>query len=882
MYYEIFQKGIIMRIKKMLFISIFVFMMVLSIGAVSAEDADDAIVSSDEDIVLTDSEPVSGTVSGDVDVVTENPWSNNGELSYDIPSDAKTIKSADVYVNVYSGSAQPTYGANANVTITTNNGKNIYSESLWIDEGSTDGTVYPVNDHTTKCYSDYMIHYDITSLLDGLNGSSLKINVDTFQMDGKQFDGKIKLIALVLAYDDGDDDSIGYWINSEQLWSKSNVNVTFNTESLTNIYGTSLINVVLSSGDGVYRINNEIIGDADTHQSGNYYQYNKWNDVSSFIKANDKNTLNVAYAGTSAYGSIKNVLSVLTVNSLITDLSLKTEYTSVPSAYAGTNNTLTVTVSTNKAGKYTLRLLADNVLVSEIEQDLISGSNTVLLTDPTIRAVDETTVNGATNNKVNYTVSLIFEGNQIKNESVVLPILYNGNLGKDLAYPAGGYESFSNITINGDIVIDVKDVASYLGAAVMNREDVWTINLDSKSSIVKSYIYVPYNWFNPNLATEDISMFNTTFNGVKVIPVAFYRDQGNLGNYGKYGYGVLVYDVTDLTKTGENSFNLTKLAKTPAVYPSVLVYMYNTTGSAMVKNVYISNGADLLAGTSNNIAKRPVHSDSTIDVTSIADTAKLYILAASAQAGEGNIVFNGQTYENVWSGTSSSTELYELDITDSVKNSNNISFVATGSTILALQQIIVTTQKAPTVITAPSATVVYGNAKNLVVTLKDVKGNAIVNAKISVVLNGKSTTLNTNAKGQATLAIPTNLVPKTYALTINYAGDDTHIKSSLTTTKVTVKKASVKLTAKKATFKAKKKSKKYTVTLKNNKGKAMKKVKLTLKVKGKTYKATTNAKGKAIFKLKLTKKGTFKAKITYKGDKYFNKLVKTVKIKVKR
>ncbi len=354
----------------------------LSIGAVSAEDADDAIVSSDEDISLTDSEQVSGTVSGDVDVVTENPWSNNGELSYDIPSDAKTIKSADVYVNVYSGSAQPTYGANANVTITTNNGKTNYSESLWIEDGSTDGTVYPVNDHTTKCYSDYMIHYDITSLLNGLNGSSLKINVDTFQMDGKQFDGKIKLIALVLAYDDGDDDSIGYWINSEQLWSKSNVNVTFNTESLTNVYGTSLINVVLSSGDGVYRINNEIIGDADTHQSGNYYQYNKWNDVSSFIKANDKNTLNVAYAGTSAYGSIKNALSVLTVKSLITDLSLKTEYTSVPSAYAGTNNTLTVTVNTNKAGKYTLRLLADNVLVSEIEQDLISGSNT-LLTDPT-------------------------------------------------------------------------------------------------------------------------------------------------------------------------------------------------------------------------------------------------------------------------------------------------------------------------------------------------------------------------------------------------------------------------------------------------------------------------------------------------------------------
>ena len=63
----------------------------------------------------------------------------------------------------------------------------------------------------------------------------------------------------------------------------------------------------------------------------------------------------------------------------------------------------------------------------------------------------------------------------------------------------------------------------------------------------------------------------------------------------------------------------------------------------------------------------------------------------------------------------------------------------------------------------------------------------------------------------------------------------------------------------------------------------MKKVKLTLKVKGKTYKATTNAKGKATFKItKLTKKGKYAAKINFKGDKYFNKLTKKVKITVKK
>ena len=168
------------------------------------------------------------------------------------------------------------------------------------------------------------------------------------------------------------------------------------------------------------------------------------------------------------------------------------------------------------------------------------------------------------------------------------------------------------------------------------------------------------------------------------------------------------------------------------------------------------------------------------------------------------------------------------------------------------------------------------------VTLKDANGNPIDNAKLSVTLNGKATVLTTDANGQAKLAVPANLVPKNYPVTITYAGDDTHVKSTAAT-KVIVKKASVKLTAKKKTFKAKVKTKKYTVILKNNKGKAMKKVKLTLKIKNKTYKATTNSKGKATFNIKkLTKKGKYTAKITYKGDKYFNKLVKSVKITVKK
>ncbi|MBP3790554.1 MAG: hypothetical protein ILA26_00825 [Methanobrevibacter sp.] len=63
----------------------------------------------------------------------------------------------------------------------------------------------------------------------------------------------------------------------------------------------------------------------------------------------------------------------------------------------------------------------------------------------------------------------------------------------------------------------------------------------------------------------------------------------------------------------------------------------------------------------------------------------------------------------------------------------------------------------------------------------------------------------------------------------------------------------------------------------------MKKAKVTLKIKGKkAIKAKTNSKGKAVFKIKkLTKKGTYKATVTFKANKYYNKVTKKVKIRVK-
>ena len=124
----------------------------------------------------------------------------------------------------------------------------------------------------------------------------------------------------------------------------------------------------------------------------------------------------------------------------------------------------------------------------------------------------------------------------------------------------------------------------------------------------------------------------------------------------------------------------------------------------------------------------------------------------------------------------------------------------------------------------------------------------------------------------------------TYILSVKTVTDEEH-DSVTEEAKITVNekvKLTPKLTAKAKTFKKSVKTKKYSVTLKTNKNKAMKNVKLTIKVNKKTYTAKTNKKGVATFKItKLTKKGTYKAVVTYKGNDDYNKVTKKVNIKCK-
>lgn len=169
----------------------------------------------------------------------------------------------------------------------------------------------------------------------------------------------------------------------------------------------------------------------------------------------------------------------------------------------------------------------------------------------------------------------------------------------------------------------------------------------------------------------------------------------------------------------------------------------------------------------------------------------------------------------------------------------------------------------------------YGNDGKLSIKLVKENNIPLSNEKLSVNIGGTIYTVKTDKNGIAKVTVKNQ--PKTYTAKITYNGNNYIAPTK--SVKVTVKKATPKLTAAKKTFKLSVKTKKYIVSLKTSQNKVMKNTKVTLKVKGKTYTAKTNAKGQATFKItNLKKKGTFTAVVKYAGDKNYN--AKTVKPKI--
>jgi hypothetical protein len=271
----------------------------------------------------------SGVVSGDLFVDADmTSWDQmDVTKQFSLPAYIQ-IRWARLYVVVYCGHMQNNYNGTATVSF-DGNGDGAYETTLGtenLDVPFTNmidgGPGYAlVNSYTSRVSSDYLMWYDVGSKITSQNPRARVVTART----NPSFDGRIKAITLVVAYDDGDTDQVWYSVNQgqdtdtyysdDQLGEDYRGETSFDPSGLSGSVERATLTVNhLASQDGFYRFNGEELNGGQ-HQ-GAYFGYNTW-DVTGEVRDDDSNLLTYDRYGGTGSGSAgqfyKIILATLTI-----------------------------------------------------------------------------------------------------------------------------------------------------------------------------------------------------------------------------------------------------------------------------------------------------------------------------------------------------------------------------------------------------------------------------------------------------------------------------------------------------------------------------------------------------------------------------------------
>ena len=570
---------------------------------------------------------------------------------------------------------------------------------------------------------------------------------------------------------------------------------------------------------------------------------------------------------------------VITRNKFDLDLvSSEVPWIEIP---AGSGNYVSFPISEGIVVEESDNVLFDDNTVTVEFTDVVGGYDTIYSVD-FINSNNAVIVNNRISSKGNtYIYGILISGIEfnVNNNIINSSSNYYAN-GIDIEGPASGS------VWNNTIIATVNNLSYPIYGAMSNGD----VSVSIYGNEINGSAYLVYGI---QLGGKDVAIANNNISAV--------------GNY-TVGIGLHVEESTilgnNIVSNASNKGNLSIWDAMGANTEGILI----TSGDAVIENNNVTATGDNAINTGNNTAiikdnelksnnatgadaiKGDNIADSELnttlvgsDITIVYGEKAQYVLKVSDQNGKAvvgkvvSIVVNNQTLQ----ATTDADGVAKFDLDLNVgKYTIEATFNGTVAYNANSTSNVITVSQKPTVITASDVSVLVTVTKsgyNYKIVLKDNSGNALASQKITV--NGKEFT--TDNSGIVNYKITASKVGS-QKLTIKYAGDNNYAAVTKTAT-IKITKEATKLTAKKKTFKAKTKTKKYTVTLKDSKGKAIKKLKVTLKIKGKKYTAKTNAKGKATFNIKkLTKKGTYKAKVQFAGNDLYKASSKTVKIKVKK
>lgn len=745
-----------------------------------------------------------GIASGGVDVVDSNPWDAKkikyeenvtingvqktvkregyyGYLSYDVPENV-TIKSSILYANVYSGSAQPSYALGAKFTI---NGESFANETLFIDQGSIDGEIYELNDYITKVYSDYEMRYDITDKIQSLTGTTVNFTILSHDLKAemeKNFDGRIKWLALVTVYDDGDDDEIYYWIRHGQTWVNTPLYIDYETKSLGKTDYFNIDSVILSSGTVQIDVNGISCNSLDNEDvntiSGGYYQRHICNATNLYNASSDTLIKYGPGAGWAGTPSLKLVLTVIKSTPRKEDISLNISDVRTAGGFTLNDDVTAVNAhfSANRPGKYLTRLYVDGIKDDEIFLHIPQNGCDFELVDMNTYGKEYNILNGP--KFVNYTIAIYDCGVVADSYTFSSPVKYSPLNVKLISsdvyvkYPDNVTYTVKltdlannplanvslNVTVNGKTYYPRTDEN---GAASVNADlplGIYNIRCDVSKPEIFNCLGCINNavvFKNVRLTASDISV-KCGENAVFKINV---RDDDN-NPLTNASLNVTVDGKVYHIKSDENGVSTLSIALGAG----------NFLITACVNDPVIYNSS-LITNKINVISQAKLVGSDIVMYFGAGSYYKVRLFADDGKALKGAVVsikISGKTVKLTTDGNGYAS--YKITL-----KANTYYVTATYNNLKVSNKIVV-----KSVLTAKNISKKKAKKIKFTAKLVNTKGKALKNKKITFKFKGKTYKAKTNKKGIATLTLK-NLKVGKYSITSTYG------KSSIKNT-ITIKK----------------------------------------------------------------------------------------------
>ena len=470
-----------------------------------------------------------------------------------------------------------------------------------------------------------------------------------------------------------------------------------------------------------------------------------------------------------------------------------------------------------------------------------------------------------------------------------------------------------NNTFDGP-VLDGVSIASTSGDVIVenntfinNTYAVFYGGASTRGSVIKNNRFITCGYLETSYYNNMHQWENNTYDNLPVISLKKSSDNLDIINntFIVRDNNLLIYSEAENQDHGFpsaiGSINMSKNTVetlNSSVNPTTVTFYWlkvlkslalNPTGDIIVKNNNIKEGIEVfhlefaaIETGDNSILIPKAKTDTYLTISYVKDGRVILVLNdinGEPIVGE-KITYTVNSGDNV----DDETDMYGHVYINGLSGENKIAARYAGSDSYYKSDLSATVQisasQTATSIQASALSVNAVSAKGSVYkfTLKDAAGKALAGKSVSISFNGKIYTATSASNGVVSFTLPAAAAGK-YAVTMAFTGDSTY-KGSVATSTISIVKQATKLTVAKKTFK-KSATKKVTAVLKYNTGKVLKGKKVTMKVNGKTYTAKTNSKGVATFKVKLTKKGTFKATTKFAGDAYYTAKSVTSKIVVK-